>query len=165
MSMVTNRTLVKEPISLEDWSWLRALWTREWGGDTMVSKGRVYCLQDAFAFIAIQNGQRVGAATYVQHGNRCELLSINATLEGTGVGGALLRAVEDKAKALGCEAVEMITSNDNLHALRFYQRRGYRINAVYPGAIDEARAKKPSIPLIGYDDIPIHDEIELIKRL
>lgn len=52
-----------------------------------------------------------------------------------------------------------------LDALRFYQRREYRKITVYPNAIDEARKLKPTIPEVGYYDIPIHDEIELEKTL
>jgi hypothetical protein len=35
-----------------------------------------------------------------------------------------------------------------------------RLAAAHPGAVDEARAIKPSIPLIGDHGIPIHDELE-----
>ena len=59
----------------------------------------------------------------------------------------------------------VITINDNLDALRFYQRRGMRLVAVRPGAVDEARRLKPSIPVIGAQGIPIHDELELELRL
>jgi len=55
----------------------------------------------------------------------------------------------------------VITSNDNLSALGFYQRRGFRLVAVYQNAIDAAREIKPNIPQIGMENIPIHDEIEL----
>jgi hypothetical protein len=54
----------------------------------------------------------------------------------------------------------VITTNDNLDAIRFYQRRGMRLVAVHRGAVDEARRIKPSIPLIGEHGIPIHDELE-----
>jgi hypothetical protein len=54
-----------------------------------------------------------------------------------------------------------MTTNDNLRALRFYQRRGLRLAALYPGAVEESRRLKPSIPLIGENGIPIRDELEL----
>lgn len=57
----------------------------------------------------------------------------------------------------------LITTNDNLNALGFYQKRGFRIKAVYPGAVDEARRIKPEIPLAASNGIPIRDEIELEK--
>ena len=92
-------------------------------------------------------------------------MSINATVEGLGAGSALISAVEQAVNRAGVGRIWLITSNDNLDALRFYQRRGYRITAVYPNAIDEARKLKPTIPQVGYYEIPIHDEIELEKLL
>ena len=55
----------------------------------------------------------------------------------------------------------MITTNDNLNALRFYQKRGFELVAVHPHAVDEARRIKLEIPMLGEDEIPIRDEIEL----
>jgi hypothetical protein len=57
--------------------------------------------------------------------------------------------------------VWLITTNDNLNALRFYQKRGFRLAALYPGAVDESRTIKPQIPLVGENGIPLHDEIRL----
>jgi ribosomal protein S18 acetylase RimI-like enzyme len=131
----------------------------------MVSKGKTHHIQDLGALIAWNGDTRVGAATYHMGQQDCELLSINATVEGLGVGTALLTALEQMVRQTGLRRVWLITSNDNLDALRFYQRRGYRIVAVYPNAIDEARKIKPSIPMVGYYDIPIHDELELEKWL
>ncbi|MEM6284414.1 MAG: GNAT family N-acetyltransferase, partial [Chloroflexota bacterium] len=59
----------------------------------------------------------------------------------------------------------LITSNDNTPALRYWQKRGFEIIAVHRDAITEARRLKPEIPLVGMDDIPIRDEIELEMRL
>ncbi len=58
-----------------------------------------------------------------------------------------------------------MTSNDNLRALRFYQRRGFRLKELRPGAVDEARRLKPQIPLGGAEGIPMREEIELIASL
>ncbi|MBM7565066.1 GNAT family N-acetyltransferase [Paenibacillus sacheonensis] len=75
----------------------------------------------------------------------------------------LVLAVEEAARQAGIKQLQLITTNDNLDALRFYQRLGYRIVAVYPGAVNEARMLKPVIPQEDYYGIPIHDEIELAK--
>jgi hypothetical protein len=80
---------------------------------------------------------------------------------GQGVGTALIEAVKVAAIEAGCRRLWLMTTNDNLHALGFYQRRGFRLVAVYPGAVDAARLLKPEIPLLGNDGIPIRDEIEL----
>jgi len=52
------------------------------------------------------------------------------------------------------------TTNDNAHAFRFYQRRGFTVREVRLGALDEARRLQPLIPLIGDEGIPARDEIE-----
>ena len=59
----------------------------------------------------------------------------------------------------------LVTTNDNLAALKFWQKRGYRLVAVHRNAIAQARRIKPQIPITGQDGIPIRDEIELEKRL
>lgn len=82
-----------------------------------------------------------------------------------GVRTALLNAVVDEASRRAARRVWLITSNDNLDALRFYQRRGMRLIAVYSDAVDQARRIKPSIPNVGEFDIEIHDELELETRL
>ena len=61
----------------------------------------------------------------------------------------------------GCTRLWLITTNDNLDALRFYQRRGLRIRAVHPGAVQRARRRKPQIPEVGEFGIALHDELEL----
>lgn len=148
-----------------DRAWLADLWRVEWGGETMVTRGRTHRLADLHTRIAWEGEERVGAATYRLAEGDCELMSLNAGVEGRGVGTALLETVEAAAREEGCHRVWLITTNDNLDALRFYQRRGYRLVAVYPGAVDEARKIKPTIPTVGYHGIPLHDEIELEKRL
>ena len=69
------------------------------------------------------------------------------------------------AKKAGCSRIWLITTNDNLHALGFYQRRGFVIKAVHPNALDRSRELKPSIPLISENGIPLRDEIELEMSL
>jgi GNAT superfamily N-acetyltransferase len=147
-----------------DWGWLAELWRTEWGGETMVSLGRVHRLNEQEAVVAWIDGERVGAATYCPSLWEWELTSINALIEGKGIGSALLDFVESEAIEAGASRIWLITTNDNTRALRFYQRRGYRLVALRAGAVDEARTLKPSIPEIGNDGIPIHDEIELEKR-
>ena len=76
-----------------------------------------------------------------------------------------MAAVEQQAREAGARRIWLITTNDNLDVLRFYQRRGYRLAAVFPGAVDEARKQKPTIPLTGFYGIPIRDEILPEKTL
>jgi ribosomal protein S18 acetylase RimI-like enzyme len=82
-------------------------------------------------------------------------------VEGIGVGTALIAAVRTIAVRSKCRRVWVITTNDNLHALRFYQRKGFSLVALHPKALDQSRKLKPEIPLIGLDGIPLRDELEL----
>jgi hypothetical protein len=59
----------------------------------------------------------------------------------------------------------VMTTNDNLSALRSYQRAGFHLAELRTGAIEQARVIKPSIPATGNDDIPIRDEIGLVLDL
>jgi hypothetical protein len=78
-----------------------------------------------------------------------------------GVGTALVAGLVELLRGRGVTILRLTTTNDNLTALRFYQRRGFRIVAVHPGAMVAARRLKPTIPELGEHGIPIRDEIEL----
>ena len=94
-------------------------------------------------------------------------MAINAFNQWRGVGSALIEAVaaSASASALGFEAIRLSTTNDNVDALRFYQRRGFRLSALRPGAVDESRRLKPTISMNGQHGIPIHDELDLVRPL
>ncbi len=132
-----------------------------WGSVQIVSRGHVHEADRLPAFIAIWDEQLVGLVTYSIYAGVCEIVSLDSLMVKIGVGSALIAAVIQEATQFACKRVWLITSNDNLSGLGFYQRRGFRLVAVYQGAIDTAREIKPNIPLLGMDNIPIHDEIEL----
>jgi ribosomal protein S18 acetylase RimI-like enzyme len=136
-----------------------------WGSTTVVSRGEARDASQLPALVAVEDGEILGLATFCFEDGACELVSLDSLREGQGIGSALLVGVSEQAGQRGCTRVWLITSNDNLDAVRFYQRRGMRLVAVHRGAIDEARRIKPSIPLIGEHGIPIHDELELELRL
>jgi ribosomal protein S18 acetylase RimI-like enzyme len=148
-------------------AWLRATIEERWGDEIAVGRGRVWTPHELPAMVAVDDsGERVGVATYVVEGAVAELVSIDALRTGAGVGRALLDAVAATARAAGAEQLLVMTTNDNLAALRFYQRNGFRLAELRPGAVDEARATlKPAIPETGNDGIPLRDEIDLVLEL
>jgi N-acetylglutamate synthase-like GNAT family acetyltransferase len=77
----------------------------------------------------------------------------------------LIEAVAAAARASGCRRVWLITTNDNLTALAFYQKRGFVLTALHPNAVAASRKLKPEIPLVAENGIPIRDELELELRL
>jgi ribosomal protein S18 acetylase RimI-like enzyme len=117
------------------------------------------------ALLAADGERLLGVLTYVIDGASCEILTLHAAERRMGVGTALIGAVCERAAAAGCTRLWLITTNDNVDALRFYQRRGFRLAALHAGAVDEARARlKPEIPEIGDHGIPIRDELELERE-
>jgi GNAT superfamily N-acetyltransferase len=113
-----------------------------------------------------QDGRLLGVLTYVVDRDQCEVLTLHAVQQWRGVGTALLQLVEQLAAAQGCRRLWLITTNDNVDALRFYQRRGFRLAALHRGAVDDCRARlKPEIPTVGDYGIPLRDELELDKQL
>ncbi|MBK9746752.1 MAG: GNAT family N-acetyltransferase [Chloroflexi bacterium] len=150
-----------QPLNDDHHIWARQLIEDQWGSTRMVSRGRLHDMTTLPGFVALIDDQRLGLVTYRLDGDECEIMSLDSRAEGQGIGSALLKAVQQVARAAGCRRLVLITTNDNTHALRFYQRRGWRLAALHVGAVDDGRRLKPEIPLIGHDDIPIHDEIEL----
>lgn len=153
------------PLSVRDATPADAIWVNErlvssWGSTMMVSRGQIHDASRLPTLVAAQDGELVGLATLRFDGVACELLTIEALRRRSGVGSALLDAVVAKARRHGCHRIWLITTNDNLDAIRFYQRRGMRMVAVHRGAVDEARELKPSIPQVGEYGIPLHDELE-----
>lgn len=133
----------------------------QWGSVVMVSRGVLYHPAELPGFIAEEQDEVVGLLAYHLVGDECEVVIIAATRPFQGIGTGLLTAVKEMAQAAGCRRLWLITTNDNLPALRFYQRRGFVLVAVHPRALDQSRQLKPEIPLIGLDGIPLRDEIEL----
>jgi ribosomal protein S18 acetylase RimI-like enzyme len=148
-------------------SWLRTAFAERWGDEIVVGRGRVWTPHELPAVVAVDDAdERVGFATYVVEGSVAELVSIDALQPGAGVGRQLVEAVAAAARTAGADRLLVMTTNDNLVALRFYQRLGFRLAELRPGAVDRARATlKPSIPETGNEGIPLRDEIDLVLAL
>ena len=144
-----------------DREWVQQFTAEHWGSDKMITRGRVLYISEQEGFIAEMGGTVVGFVSYRVEGHECEITSLDSLREGLGTGSRLIEQAAGAARSAGCTRLFLITTNDNLHALRFYQRRGFRLAALYPGAVNESRKLKPEIPLIGNDGIPLRDEIEL----
>lgn len=141
---------------------LKQFWRERWAGEEMIAHGEVFRPEQLEGFV---NEDWTGVVTYLVRASECEIISLDAIKEGSGTGTTLLRAVAEEAGRRGCRRVFLSTTNDNLLALGFYQRRGFELAALRRGAVTESRKTKPSIPLIGDNEIPLRDEIELELRL
>ena len=153
------------PIDQSDRGPVDAFLVRRWYSTQMVVHGVSIDLSTADGFYICENEEILGLITFRLLGKDMEILSLDSLHERQGIGSALLREAVAKAKALHAERVRLITTNDNLFALRFYQKRGFDPVRIYRNALDQARTIKPEIPLIGLDGIPLKHEIELELEL
>jgi ribosomal protein S18 acetylase RimI-like enzyme len=149
------------PVSPHDGPWVAAQLNEHWASTEIVTRGRVHHADRLPGFVAEVEDRPVGLLTYHIEGDQCEIVSLNSARKGARVGSTLLEAVKRAAQAAGCRRLWLVTTNDNLAALGFYQRRGWRLVAVHRDALEESRRLKPAIPQVGRDGIPLRDEIEL----
>ena len=137
----------------------------EWACPPVVSRGRALDATIFPGFISLVNNKINGLVTYNIELNECEIVTLDSLNENMGIGTALIESVLTVAKDLSCSRLWLITTNDNIKAIRFYQRRGFDLIAIHVNAIEQARKIKTSIPLIGIDNIPIKHELEFEIRL
>ena len=156
-------TFAIRPIT--DRAFLEELLRLRWSGGSLLLRGRMIAPCDVEAIAAYDRERLAGVATWRREGEALYLLTMNNITDQRGVGVALLDATMKLAREQGAPLIRVIVSNDNLGAFGFYQRRGFRIIAVYPGAIDTIRASFPHVPKMGHNRIPMRDEIELEREL
>ena len=155
-----DRSLIRHA-ETADRPWIRAVLREHWGGEEVVSRGRVLRPADLPGFVALIAGDPQGLATYEIRGADCEIVTLNSLAPRLGLGRRLVEVVRAAADAAGCRRLWLVTTNDNTEALAFYQRIGFRLVALHRDAVAASRALKAAIPEIGHLDIPIRDEIEL----
>jgi GNAT superfamily N-acetyltransferase len=141
-------------------------WLTERHSRRVARLGRLEHPLDHPALLAERDGRLAGVLTYVIRGDDCEILTLHASERGRGAGTALVEAVERLAAEHGCRRLWVLTTNDNVDALRFYQRRAFRLAELHRGAVDDSRARlKPELPEVGDHGIPLRDELVLDKEL
>ena len=161
MGGVYARDVAIRPTQERDRPTVEWLTTRLWGSAEVAVHDGVFYPASLPGFIAERGGRIAGLVTFEVRDGILEIATINALERQQGIGTMLIEAVRAEAKRQRCHHVTLTTTNDNIGALRFYQRRGFRLAALRPGAIDQARGRKPEIPRTGDFGIPLRDEIDL----
>lgn len=144
---------------------LSELLALRWPDQSMIICGEFVRPEDVEGIGAFTEERLHGMATWRSHGKIMHIVAVNAFTEMRGVGVALVDAMIAHARARGMAFLRATISNDNVIALRFYQKRGFRMAALHRGVFDIMRHIKPSIPTRGIDGIPMRDEIELEYEL
>jgi GNAT superfamily N-acetyltransferase len=140
-----------------------ALFTSDFGRSRFIAFGEEFDVHTVPAAVAEMEGEVAGALGYRLDGATLEIVAL-ATDPGwqrSGIGGHLVDHVEQLARDAGASRVAVATTNDNLPALYFYQRRGYRLVEVMADAMSAADGKTP----LGFGGIPIRDEFHLVKAV
>lgn len=168
------------PLERADREWVAHFLDERWGTTQIVSRGKAVYGHLLPGFMAersagaedeapeeapeeVAEAENIGLITVHIGEKECEITTLDSLDETMGVGSALVEAVEEWAREAGLERLWLVTTNDNLEALKFWQKRGYELVSVHRNAIADARRIKPQIPITGLNGITIRDEIELEK--
>lgn len=134
--------------------------TERWFTTKMIARGKEIDITTAEGIFALEDGKIIGLITYVVYDDILEITSLDSLCENKGLGTELLIKAIETAKKIKCKKIVLITTNDNIKAIRFYQKRGFDMACLYRNALDISRKLKPEIPLIGEEHIPLKHEIE-----
>lgn len=159
-----NEGIEIRKVGPQDAEWVLEVLRREWAGPLIERVDEFVDASTLPALVAESGKRRVGLATLLIHPDHLEVVTINSFEEDRGVGTALLAGAESEAARQGLNEVRLFSVNSNIRALRFYQRRGFRMWAIHRDTITRARLVKPMIPEFE-DGIPMCDEVELRKQV
>ena len=154
-----------ERISNETRDLVNQFFIDNWFSTDMSIRGEIIDGTKLDGFLLREENTIIGLVTYTFFEDICEIVSLDSKRQNIGIGSALLKEIEKIAMDNNCKKMRLITTNDNMTALQFYQKRGYCLTKLYPNAMEEVRKVKPNVPAIGDNDIPLRDEIELEKQL
>lgn len=133
---------------------------KQWFSTDMIIRGSIIDMTKVEGIIALEDSDIIGLLTYTICGTVCEITSFDSLIERKGIGTSLINKVIGIAKDRGCYKIIVVTTNDNIDAIRFYQKRGFDMAGFYHNSMDVSRKIKPEIPLIGNNGIPLKHEIE-----
>jgi hypothetical protein len=141
---------------VDDHEWAEGLLEKRLGGRLQARMDELFDVLSLPGFVVEADARRVAILTYRDEGEAVEIAAICSELPGCG------RTLIDALKARYPDMrIWLVTTNDNLRALRTYQRQGFVLAELRAGAVTRARRLKPAIPLVGQNEIPMRDELVL----
>jgi len=139
---------------------INAFIEQHWFTTDMIIRGEIVDMTRVEGIVAMDGDEIAGLITFRISDGICEIMSLDSLQEGHGIGTTLLERVIAIARSENCEKVSVTTTNDNIHAIGFYQKRGFDLVKLHLDAIKHSRTLKPEIPLTGHNGIPIMHELE-----
>ena len=148
------------PVNKKYYAAAKMLLESEWNSTKVVTKGIVYDCMNLPAYIAVKDKKIAGMITYYISGADCQIITLNSLAENEGIGQKLIEKVKRAAIEQGCTHLWVVTTNNNIKAIRYYKKRGFKLKTVYYYSVNKSRMLKPDIPLFGTNGIPILHEVE-----
>jgi GNAT superfamily N-acetyltransferase len=145
--------------------WMKGWLERAWGSTTVARHGRLSDAAGLPGFAALVDEEPVGLLTYDRQGDEVEVVTLQAEPEGGGAGRALMDAVTRYGRHTGARRIWLVTTNDNIRAIRFYQQWGMDLCGYVRHGVDRSRRVKPSIPTVGSHGIALRHELEFALDL
>jgi len=165
MDLPQNKTIKIEKISSQNREEVNEFIISHWFSKDMVVRGEVVNMTILDGLVACNNESIIGLVTYRIINGECEIMSLDSLKENKGIGTMLINESVNIARQNKCIKIKLITTNDNINAIRFYQKRGFDMVHLYYDSVSASRKLKPSIPMLGDFDIPIKHEIEFEMKL
>ena len=133
------------------------------GEDEVESFGRSYQVDELPAYVACDEDDIVGVASYASDGDETNLVVLNVLPQWQGRGAArdLIAAVTKAMQVEGVKRIILSTTNDDLPALGLYQRLGFAITNVDVGKMVEHHGGEE----LGFAGIPVRDEVQMEVNL
>lgn len=165
LEAITKKDFKPEPINGSTRQKVSDFIAEHWYGTDMLIRSEIIDMTKVNGFVIFDENIIIGLITYLVKDRVVEITSLDSLISNRGIGTMLVNRVIDTAKHNGCMRVQLLTTNDNINAIRFYQKRGFELIGINFGAIDREREKKPQIPIVGENGIPLRHEIEFSMEL
>jgi len=144
---------------------IKELMNKHWGGEPLVIRAENYYPSKLEGILATSENEIIGFLFFDIQDGSCEIVVFEVFNKFQGIGTKILAQLINIANDKDWKRIFLMTGNDNLDALRFYQRRGFHICDIHIDSVKESRKMKPGIPVTGEHGIPLRDEIDLEMKL
>ncbi|EOM12710.1 GNAT family N-acetyltransferase [Enterococcus faecium] len=105
--------------------------SNRWGTTTMIVSSGIHQVEELDGFFYLEANRILGLVTFQASDSEIEIVSLDSLIEGQGIGSALYQQIENLAKREG-KSLVLYTTNDNLKALKFWQKKDFVWSKFYP---------------------------------
>lgn len=160
-----QKNLIIRPVQGKDSQLIAEMMEKNWGGEPLVIRGLKYYPSKLPGLMVLDDRRIVGFLFYEIQNRACEIIVFEIFDKFHGIGTQVLNQLIEIAKNKDCKKIHLMTTNDNLDALRFYQKRGFHICGIHIDSVKNSRKIKPAIGEFGDFGIPLRDEIDLERLI